>query len=117
MREMGVNQNFQPPRKNGVVWPNYTPCRRFEIRLPPPVRGFVEEKSAIFSFFVLPHLLIAQSLTISMFETDLNYFPWRPLPHMPCRFRAAPYFLFFGMRCCAQIQSALLHGKQMLCVC
>ena len=36
MCETGVNQNFWPPQKNGVVWPNYTPCRKFEIRPPPP---------------------------------------------------------------------------------
>ena len=35
MRKMGMNHNFQPHRKNGVVWPNYTPCQKFE-RPPPP---------------------------------------------------------------------------------
>ena len=34
MRATGVNHNFQPHRKHGIVWPYYTPCRKFEIHAP-----------------------------------------------------------------------------------
>ena len=53
MREMGVNQNFQPPPKNGVVWPNYSPCRKFEIRPPPPPCTALKW-STIHCFFMKP---------------------------------------------------------------
>ena len=44
MCETGVNQTFQPLRKNGVVWANYTLCR--ELACPPPPPGRVTEKRA-----------------------------------------------------------------------
>ena len=30
---------FQPLRKKGVVWPNYTLCREFSMSPPPPPPG------------------------------------------------------------------------------
>ena len=37
MCETGVNLIFQPLRKNGVVWPNYTLCRELACGPPPAV--------------------------------------------------------------------------------
>ena len=54
--ETGVNQIFQPLRKSGVVWPNYTLCRELACRPPPPlevspVRGMGRELDLAPSLF------------------------------------------------------------------